>query len=174
VHQTSTWVSLVFLCGLALAGGSYFYRDGVADDPREIEGLDLDGAEMKLSDYRGKVVLLTFWADQAGEWRKLNAYQKRLLRRHEGEPFVVLGVNADKSRQAAQAAAERLGATWPSWHDGPDGPIAQAFDVTELPTFFLIDHRGEVCDRYDSFLLEEEIEPLVDQLVLEAKRRKRR
>jgi peroxiredoxin len=175
MQQTSSWVKIVVLCGLVLASGSYYrWRDSAAEQPREIVGLDLDGAEMKLSDYRGKVVLLAFWADEPSELRKHLDFLKRLERRNEGEPFVLLGVNSDPSRQAARAAAERLGMTWPSWHDGPEGPIAQSFDVDETPSYILIDHRGEISAEFDTLLPENMVEPMIDQLVHEAKRASKR
>jgi hypothetical protein len=64
----------------------------------EITGEDLDGKPMKLSDYRGKVVLLTFWGHWCGPCRSMYPHERSLVKRLEGQPFALLGVNSDTDR----------------------------------------------------------------------------
>ncbi len=74
MRRPGTLFSLVLIVGLVLPGCSQPRGDGEAEDTEEpgsglrvgspapeIEGVDLDGQGMALSDYRGKVVLLSFW-----------------------------------------------------------------------------------------------------------------
>src|SRR5437867_4924270 len=79
----------------------------------EIEGEDLNGQPMKLSDYRGKVVVLTFWWPgyiEAPDHRKL-------VERMSGKPFAFLGVYGDDDLTKAKADVEKYGITWPSFRD---------------------------------------------------------
>src|SRR5262249_53902951 len=61
----------------------------------EIEGPDVDGREFRLSDHRGKVVLLEFWADWDHDCVELYPHLRLLAEKHKGRPFVILGVNGD-------------------------------------------------------------------------------
>src|SRR5205807_10217545 len=61
----------------------------------EISGIDSDGREVKLSDYRGKVVLVDFWRDQCPPCRAGHIHERSLVQKFVGRPFVILGVNVD-------------------------------------------------------------------------------
>jgi peroxiredoxin len=139
-------------------------EDPVGPDKRapEISGTTLAGKEMKLSDYRGKVVLLAFWAQAFGSNERLFEAQKKLLTRLEGKPFALLGVNADGDRKAAA----RIGLSWPSWSDGGSGgPIATRWDVTAFPTIFVIDHKGVVRHVFFGWPEDAKLDEAITELV---------
>lgn len=135
----------------------------------EIAGETLDGKTMKLSDHRGKVVLLDFWAHAFGPSREVFPDEKKLLARLAGKPFVILGVNADADRAAARKASAAAGITWPSWHDGgTGGPIATRWDVDQWPAVVLIDHQGVVRHMWAGWPEAKELDRAVDELVAKA------
>src|SRR5262249_37763184 len=106
----------------------------------EIDGVGLDGRGMKLSDYRGKVVLLNFWATWCGPCMKMVPHERELVRRLEGKPFVIVGVNGDDDRQAARAAVADQGMTWRSFQDRNEAQtVSLDWHVWGWPTFYLID-----------------------------------
>jgi thiol-disulfide isomerase/thioredoxin len=70
----------------------------------EIEGEDLDGHKLKLSDYRGKVVMISFWASWCGPCMRLVPDERALAERMKGKPFVLVGVNGDSKKADAQRA----------------------------------------------------------------------
>jgi thiol-disulfide isomerase/thioredoxin len=131
----------------------------------EIDGVGLDGRGMKLSDYRGKVVLLSFWATWCRPCMRMVPHERELLRRLEGKPFVIVGVNGDDDQNAARAAAADQGMTWRSFQDR-NGPrrISLDWHVWGWPTFYLIDHKGIIRTRSGDPPVEE-LNHAIDQAV---------
>lgn len=112
----------------------------------EIDAEDLEGKRLKLSDYRGKVVMVVFWGSWCGPCMKLVPHEKALFEKHKDQPFVLLGVNCgDKLDVAKKTVADKQMA-WPSWYDGEDlrGPIETDYDVPHWPRVFLIDAKGVI------------------------------
>src|SRR5258708_33451426 len=61
----------------------------------EIEGEDVDGKKLKLSDYRGKVVVLVFWGEWCASCRAMYPQERSLVNRLENKPFALIGINSD-------------------------------------------------------------------------------
>jgi thiol-disulfide isomerase/thioredoxin len=136
----------------------------------DISGEDLDGKPLKLRDYRGKVVVLTFWATWCGPCRAQIPYQRELVKRLQGRPFVFLGVNGDGDRTKLREWLAREPLPWRSWWDHRDGdekgqgPIARAWNVRAWPTVYVLDSRGVI--RYRD-VFEKELDAAVDALLKE-------
>jgi thiol-disulfide isomerase/thioredoxin len=115
----------------------------------EIEGKDYEGVPFKLSDYRGKVVVLTFSGEWCGPCRSEYPYQKFLMELYKDRPFTVLTVNSDASLDVAKKAKVDHGLTYRSWWDGyaaknTSGPIATTWAVTGWPTIYVLDAQGVI------------------------------
>ena len=111
----------------------------------EIVGHDLDGRPMKLSDYRGRVVVLAFSGHWCGICRSDCPYDRQLLERHGASGFALVGVNSDPDPAMARTAYQHNGLTFPSFWDGPrGGPIATAWDVIGWPTVYVLDAQGVI------------------------------
>ena len=111
---------------------------------------DVDGVKFKLSDYRGKVIVVDFWGFHKEECRKLLALNKDLVARLANEPFVWIGVNTDggtgdpeKDKAEFRRIAGQVGINWRnSWQGGRFGPLIVEWGIGAYPTTFVIDAKG--------------------------------
>jgi thiol-disulfide isomerase/thioredoxin len=130
----------------------------------EIKGVDVDGKPLKLSDYRGKVVVLVFWGSWCGPCMAMVPHERELLDRLKGQPFALLGVDCEPDKDIARGviASERM--TWPSWYDGApgEGPIARRYHVRGYPSVFVLDAKGIIRSR--SVVLDQTVDKLLDEL----------
>jgi thiol-disulfide isomerase/thioredoxin len=135
----------------------------------EIVGVDLDGVSRKLSDYRGKVVVLVFWGSWCGVCMAEVPHEREMAERLKGRPFAVLGVDCADDRDTARKVVERERMTWPSWYDGAagPGPIASRYHIRGFPSFFVLDARGVIRSKGGGSV---GVDELVDKLLDEAER----
>jgi thiol-disulfide isomerase/thioredoxin len=140
---------------------------GVGKPAAEIDGTDLDGRPMKLSEHRGKVVLLSFWATWCFPCMKLVPHERELVEKLSGKPFVLLGVNEDSDEAAIKKAVAKHKINWRSFHDKRPGrrAVSQEWKVIGPPTLYLIDDKGIVRKRWVGAPPAEELGREVDQLV---------
>ena len=115
-----------------------------------IEGKEIDGTPLKLSDYRGKVVVLTFWSTTSARSRALTAHQNELAKLHKYDPVVMLGINGDEDRTKLHGWLSDNPLSWKSWWDSANdrydspGPIAHTWNITAWPAVYVLDHRGVI------------------------------
>lgn len=111
----------------------------------DLTGEDLDGRKLKLSDYRGKTVVVTFWATWCGPCMQMVPHERTLVERMKGKPFVLLGVNGDDERTKLKPVLEKERITWRSfWNGGPEGPLSTSWNVQAWPTVYVIDAAGVI------------------------------
>ena len=111
----------------------------------EIAGEDIDGKPMKLSNYRGKVVLLEFW-QAGGQWPR---GERSLVKQFAGRPFAIVGVSGDGDRDKLKEITAKEKIPWRSfWDGGYEGPIINKWNVVWYPTLYLIDHDGIIVGKW--------------------------
>jgi thiol-disulfide isomerase/thioredoxin len=135
----------------------------------DIEGMDANGKRFRLSDYKGKVVLLDFWASWCDHCIRLVPHEVALVKSLENKPFVLLGVNADETLEALKSAEQKHRLNWRSWWDR-DNAIQRRWGVEGLPTLFVIDHKGVVRYRFEGAgpTIEEDLEAAIKDLLRKA------
>jgi hypothetical protein len=114
----------------------------------EIEGEDLEGVRFKLSDYRGKAVVIAFY----GHWCTLScadfAPMRAMADSLRDRPVVVLGVNTDEDRGRALARDRERKLPWRSWWDGSVlGTVSDTWQIPGLPYYVVLDGRGVIRGR---------------------------
>jgi peroxiredoxin len=113
----------------------------------DIVGKDLDGQDLRLSDFRGTVVVLAFSGEWCGACRAEYPYQRLLLEVYKNQPLTLLSVNSDRDVELAKKAKAARGLNFRSFWDGggeqsTHGPIASAWGVVGWPTTYIIDADG--------------------------------
>lgn len=114
----------------------------------DFEEMKLDGkTTMKLSDLRGKIVLLDFWASWCGPCRKENPNVVRLYEKYKNDGFTVMSVSLDKDKNAWEAAIQKDNLTWPNhvsdlkqWQS----KVGQLYQVKGIPFTALLDKEGKI------------------------------
>ncbi|MCG8450576.1 MAG: TlpA family protein disulfide reductase [Pirellulales bacterium] len=132
----------------------------------DIEGTDAEGKKFRLSDYEGKVVLLTFSANWCGGCVKLYPLQRNLVDKFRNEPFVLLSVSLDESVETLQASTTSGEITWRCWWDGENGPISKAWNRHGVPSLVLLDHQHVIQDvLLNRYTLQEDFENEIETLI---------
>lgn len=136
---------LLFFCGAVI-----FYPGTAQQKPGQyapdIAVRDVQGNMKKLSDQKGKVVLVDFWASWCGPCRKANPSLLKLYTKYRQNGFEIFGVSIDDDKAAWKKAITRDKITWIQVNDsgGWDGPIATAYKIEQIPTSYLLDKSGMI------------------------------
>lgn len=109
----------------------------------DFELLDLDGNINRLSDFRGNVVLLNFWATWCGPCRKEMATFQAQFEDSAGEGFAVLAVNDDEPEDLVRFFIDGLDLTFPILLD-PGAKVQELYRVQRYPASYFIDPDGVI------------------------------
>jgi peroxiredoxin len=107
---------------------------------------DVNGKQVKLSDFRGKYVLVDFWASWCGPCRAENPNVVAMYNKYHGQGFEVLGVSLDGKKEPWVKAIETDGLAWTQLSDlqGWKNAVAVQYGIAAVPQNFLVDPQGKV------------------------------
>lgn len=101
------------------------------------------GKNLKLSEYRGQVIMINFWASWCSPCRQEMPELNRLYAQYQRAGFVLLGVNIDDNPKAAQELIVQLGVRFPVLFDSAK-LVSGRYDIDAMPSTLLIDRDGKV------------------------------
>lgn len=104
------------------------------------------GKAVQLSDYKGRYVLLEFWASWCGPCRAENPNLVQQYKLYKDKGFDVLGVSLDKDKNLWQKAIDKDGLPWTHVSDlnGWNNEVAKLYGIRAVPASFLIDPKGMI------------------------------
>ena len=101
------------------------------------------GENLRLSEYRGDVVMINFWATWCGPCRQEMPLLDELYNRYQRVGFNLLGVNIDDDSSRAMQMAEELGIDFPELFDASK-EVSRLYEVEAMPVTVLVDREGTV------------------------------
>lgn len=118
---------------------------------------DMNGVDVRLDSFKGKVILLNFWATWCGPCRTEIPELVTLVDEHKAKGFEVVGVSIDDSPEQLRAFAQEMKMNYPSLLMLDD--LDTAFGpMWALPTTFLIDRNGSICLKHMGPVTKEMVE----------------
>jgi cytochrome c biogenesis protein CcmG/thiol:disulfide interchange protein DsbE len=164
----------VFIAVLAVVGllGYGLISKGEATiavgDPapdKELAKLD-GGGTGRIADYRGRWVLVNFWASWCEPCRTEAPMLERFHQQHAPDGFTVLGIDLDDATDDARAFVNEFGLTYPQLRDGDGRERRDAYGMTGFPESFLVDPQGQLAlirrGPVDETILREQVLPVIE------------
>lgn len=132
---------IALVAGLAFSATAFAVDSGKPAPDFQLPSLKQEN--VKLSNYKGKVVYLDFWASWCGPCKKSFPWLNELQKKYGKDGFEVVGVNVD----AKKADADSFLATTPAEFTillDPEGKVATTYEVQGMPSSYIIDRTGKV------------------------------
>jgi thiol-disulfide isomerase/thioredoxin len=132
----------------------------------EVSGEKLGGGVERISDYRGKVVVLDVWATWCGPCVAMIPHQREMAERFYDKPFALVSVSCDTERETLEDFLKTNAMPWNHWWVGGDSELKKSLNIGLFPTIIVLDAKGVI--RFKN-IKNEELEEAVEELIQEAK-----
>jgi peroxiredoxin len=139
------------MLAVGLLGCAALWHETRAAAPPAILGKDapdfvlkaLDGRNLRLSEFRGQVVLVNFWSRWAGDSREEMPALNRINRTYERAGLVVLGISIDEDFRRAREFADAMNLSYPVMLD-TGSQIGRDYQLEKMPVTILVDRSGVI------------------------------
>lgn len=148
VRLRARWSGAALATFVAIAGGVQAATQLLGAEAPDFVLKSVSGKNLRLSEYRGEVVMLSFWATWCGDCRAQLDELGAMRDRYQDAGIELLAVSLDQS--ARQASEATKGASFPVLHD-PAGNVGRLYDVSNMPVMVLIDRDGVVREVFEGF-----------------------
>jgi len=125
----------------------------------------LDGKKIKLSDLRGKVVVLDIWATWCGPCRAMIPHEREMVKKLADKPFVLMSISADNTKDVLEKFLEKEEMPWKHVYNGPTSGIVEKWNVSYYPTIYVIDAKGVIRHKD---IRDKKLEEAVEKLLKDA------
>lgn len=118
----------------------------VGSMPIEFSVKGLDGKSLSLEKYKGKVVLLDFWATWCGPCRSEMPKVISLYNQYHDKGFEIIGISLDESKSALEKYITDNKMEWPQYFEGTkwQNSLAKKYGVRSIPATFVLDRKGKI------------------------------
>ena len=135
------WIFALMVCVFA---ASSIASSGLEGQPAPDFALkSSSGANLRLSEYRGDVVMINFWATWCGPCRQEMPLLDELYARYQRVGFNLLGVNIDDDSRRAMKMIDELGVSFPVLFDAQK-EVSKLYEVEAMPVTVLVDREGRI------------------------------
>lgn len=136
---------------------------------------DSSGANKQVTDYRGKVLLLNFWATDCGGCKLEIPWLIELESAHKGDSFTVVGVSLDTAYEGSKSAGEAWSKVKPFAVEHKlnypvlmgDAMLITSYKLAALPATFLIDKHGRIAATYGGVIDKSDVDSNINRLLAE-------
>jgi peroxiredoxin len=171
LHCAAALAAVLLSAGLAACGSSKPVKAASPKSAKdrkpapEFALKDADGRTVRLSDYRGKVVMLNFWATWCGPCKMEIPWFMDFQRKHKDRGFAIIGVSMDdEGWEAVKPFVNEFGVNYRIVLGNDE--VAQAYGGVEaLPTTFFIDREGNIASRHVGLAAKSDFEDDIEQLL---------
>ena len=161
-HSLRARASALLLSALWTVGLTAAHPAQAASPAPDFTLKTLAGPNLKLSEQRGQVVLINFWATWCAPCKQEMPHLNRLSDKYRDAGFVLLGVNVDDDPKKAAAEAARLGIRFPVLLDEAKA-VSKLYGLDAMPTTFVVDRDGQVRHVHQGY--RNGLETVVDQQI---------
>jgi peroxiredoxin len=143
MHVSTT--NLLKRCAFAvfIAGGALAAGNDVSGPAPAFTLTALTGQQSALSQYKGQVVMVNFWATWCGPCQQEMPLLDQMYKKYKPAGFTLLGVNVDKEAPAVRELLARKPVSFPVLLD-PANQVSKAYHVDDMPSSVIIDRKGAV------------------------------
>jgi thiol-disulfide isomerase/thioredoxin len=145
--------------------GEYFPKITIGKSAPELISHDVNGTTVRLSDLKGKVVVLDVWTTWCGPCKEMIPHEREMVDRLKDKPFALVSVCCDEEKKALTDFLAKEPMPWTHWWNGQVGGMMSAWNITYFPTIYILDTKGVI--RFKD-LHGEELEKAVKRLLEEA------
>jgi thiol-disulfide isomerase/thioredoxin len=143
---------------------------GIGKTAPEVVSHNLEDKEVKLSDLRGKVVILDFWATWCPPCRAMIPHSRELVEKMKDKPVVLISISSDAKKETLTQFIEKEPMPWTHWWEGTrSDSLHNVWNIQGIPTVYVVDAKGVIRYKQVGFNsnspngIDKEVEKLLEE-----------